>query len=151
MDTYADCASMHLCTNYCGSTPSLTAYCILCGLSVLCPRDPRSRDSRCMNLTYVYLLKCYYCPPYGLQKPAMMPAKRLVLPLSGLQGLNRRHLVCSLAIRYARHRQLVDPRSQNRDRIAAGALVNGRSSETLHQPRAPAHALSIIAHRWSAV
>ena len=85
------------------------------------------------------------------EKQAMMPAKRLVLLLSGLQGLNRRHLLCSLAIRYARHRQLVDPRSQNRDRIAAGALVNGWSSETLHQPRAPAHALSIIAHRWSAV
>lgn len=92
--------TVHLCT-YAQTTvaqhplPILhTAY---CGLSALCPRDPRSRDTRCMNITYVYLLDCYYCPPYGLQKPAMMPAKRLVLLLSGLQGLNRRHLQCALA------------------------------------------------------
>lgn len=33
-------------------------------------------------------------PPYGAQKQAMMPAKRLVLRVSGLQGLNRRRLLC---------------------------------------------------------
>jgi len=59
---------------------------------------------------YIYQLTC---PPYGQQKQAMMPAKRLVWLLTGLQGLAGEFSSMQAGIRYARHRQLVELSSQN--------------------------------------
>lgn len=56
-----------------------------CAVDTVCPLH--------LMHTYVHIPAH---PPYGQRKQAMMPAKRLVLLLSGLQGLNRRHLLCRL-------------------------------------------------------
>lgn len=45
-----------------------------------------------LYLMYTYVHMPARPPALRTAKQAMMPAKRLVLLLSGLQGLNRRHL-----------------------------------------------------------
>jgi hypothetical protein len=64
------------------------------------------------------------------EKQAMMPAKRLVLLFVRSSRAEQATLGMQPGIRYARRRQLVDPPSQNRGRIAASMLVNGWTTET---------------------
>jgi hypothetical protein len=83
------------------------------------------------------------------KKQAMMPAKRLVLLFVRSSRAEQATPGMQPGIRYARHRHLVDPPSQNRARIAAGALVNGWTTET--SPSTPSTCPCAIHHRPSLV